>query len=97
MDKPSWQEIATKKKQEQLDKLPKEWLVKLPSESQLNVLSVPRECGLLSPHELEITESSVEQILSKLASAEWSSVQTTTAFYKRAIIAHQVVGHVFYR
>lgn len=92
MSTPTWQEIAAKKKQEQIDKLPKEWLIKTPPESQLNVLSVPKDCGLLSSEELEITETPVEDILPKLASAEWSSVQVTTAFYKRAIIAHQVVG-----
>ena len=92
MSKPSWREIAAKKKQEQIDSLPKEWLIDLPPATQLNVLAVPRECGLLSEEELKITECPIDVLLSKLASAEWSSVKVTSAFYKRAIIAHQLVG-----
>jgi amidase len=91
MSKQSWQEIAANKKQEQTNKLPKEWLIAVPPDSRLNVLSVPRECGLLSAGEIEITESSVDDLLRKLARKEWTSVQVTSAFYKRAIISHQVV------
>lgn len=55
-------------------------------------MDVPISCGLLSPREVEITETTdVGILLEKLASAEWSSVEVTTAFYKRAIIAHQLV------
>jgi len=43
--------------------------------------------------ELEITEiDDVSALLDKLAKGEWSSVEVTTAFYKRAIIAHQLVN-----
>ena len=87
----SWKEIADKKKKEQIDRIPKEWLISVDSELK-DVRSVPHECGLLSARELEITElDNVEILLHKLAEGEWSSVEVTTAFYKRAIIAHQLV------
>jgi amidase len=92
MGKPSWREIAAKKKQEQIDCLPKDWLIELPPDSQLDVLSVPRQCGLLTEEELEITECHIEHLLSNLASAKWSSYQVTSAFYKRATLAHQLVN-----
>jgi amidase len=88
----SWQEIAKKKKQEQNDLIPKDWLIPVDSDRR-DVRSVPRECGLLSKKELEITElDDVSVLLDKLATGKWSSVEVTTAFYKRAIIAHQLVS-----
>ncbi|KIJ25598.1 hypothetical protein M422DRAFT_273411 [Sphaerobolus stellatus SS14] len=47
--------------------------------------------GLPNEFELEVTASPVEVLLPKLASGEWSSVDVTKAFYKRAIIAHQAI------
>lgn len=88
----SWQDRCAARKKKQLDSIPPQWLIKLPPDSQLNVMDVPAQCGLLSARELEITETvDVDVILAKLASTEWSSVEVTTAFLKRAIIAHQLV------
>jgi len=88
----TWQDLVADKRQRQQDSIPKEWLITVPPEDQLNVLDVPARCGLLTDKELVITsESDVDVILGKLASGEWSSVEVTTAFYKRAIIAQQVV------
>jgi amidase len=88
-----WEEIAQKRKQKQLDSIPKEWLIELPPEECTNVMDVPRTCGLLSTRELEITEvSDVNHTLAKLASREWSAVEVTTAFSKRAIIAQQLTN-----
>ena len=61
-----------------------------------SVLDVPATCGLLTPRELKITETTnVDTILQNLRTTEWSSVEVTTAFYKRAIIAHQLVSNSF--
>ena len=88
----SWRVLVEDKKRRQAASIPKEWLVETPPESQLNVTSFPAECGLLSRRELEITNTTdVEVLLEKLASGQWSSVEVTTAFYKRAIVAHQLV------
>jgi len=86
-----WQELVADKQKRQKETIPNEWIVQTPPADRLNVIDFPRETGLLSDFELEITESNVEALLPKLASGEWSSVNVTRAFYKRAIIAHQVV------
>lgn len=77
--------------------IPRDWLIEnLPLRNHPNVLDVPAKCGVLTERELMITETTdVHLIIRKLHSAEWSSLETTTAFYKRSIIAHQLVGALF--
>jgi len=88
----TWQELAADKKRRQTASIPKEWLITQPADDVLDVTDVPTSCGLLSARELEITAvSEVAILLNKLATGEWSSVEVTTAFCKRAIIAHQLV------
>ncbi|KAG6873896.1 hypothetical protein C0995_009675 [Termitomyces sp. Mi166 len=87
----NWQYLAASKKSRQQASIPKEWiLMDLPSSNESNVLTFPDACGLLTPQEVEITNTHVDMLLKKLASAEWTSVAVTTAFGKRAIIAHQL-------
>ena len=87
-----WQKRCAERKAKQLASIPKEWLIALPPNEQRNVQDVPRTCGLLSARELEITETlDVEVLLSKLATGTWSSEEVTLAFYKRAVIAQQLV------
>ncbi|KAG0704637.1 general amidase [Suillus ampliporus] len=73
---PHWTALVAEKKQRQLKSIPQEWL---------------RRVGLLNAIEIEITDTSVDVLLKKLACAEWTAVDVTTAFYKRAIVAHQLV------
>jgi amidase len=88
-----WKDICSARKDAQYAAIPREWIIELPPDTQTNVLDVPLRAGLLAPKELDITETTnVQTLLSKLHSAEWSSVEATTAFYKRAIIAQQLVG-----
>jgi amidase len=87
----SWKELALAKKQRQTDAIPKEWQISV-STSVLDVTSFPAESGLLSPKEAEITNTDVDVLLLKLATGTWSSVEVTAAFYKRAIIAHQLTN-----
>ncbi|KAJ7175978.1 general amidase [Mycena filopes] len=88
-----WQERCAQRKRAQTQSIPPDWLIEALPKSQLNVMDVPRQCGLLSALELEITETvDVQILLDKLRAAEWSSVQVTTAFYKRAIIAQQLTN-----
>ena len=93
---PDWKKRCEARRKQQLEQIPEEWLIDLPNEERLNVTEVPLECGLLSPRELEITENTnIGLLLDKLAKAEWSSVEVTTAYYKRAIVAHQLVCSQF--
>jgi amidase len=88
----TWQELVAEKKRRQTASIPKEWFITLPADDVLDVTDVPSNCGLLSARELEITEvSEIAVLLNKLATGEWSSVEVTTAFCKRAIVAHQLV------
>ena len=91
-----WQDLCNSKRERQLASIPREWIIdtsSLPPNDQLDVSQFPLECGLLSEFELEITEEDdVDALLAKLASGEWSCVNVTTAYYKRAVIAHQVVS-----
>lgn len=90
---PSWQEIVADKRKRQQDTIPKEWIVTPPAEDVLDVTNFPLECGLLTEKEIEITElTDIAALLKKLAEGEWTSVEVTTAYYKRAIVAHQVVS-----
>ena len=87
-----WQTICAERKQKQLDSIPPEWIIQVPKEPRGSVQHIPEQCGLLTARELEITNTTdVDVLLNKLATSAWSSVEVTTAFYKRAIIAHQLV------
>jgi amidase len=87
-----WRARCDARKQKQLDSIPSAWLIEPIANNRFNVMDVPRECGMLTPQEMEITETTdVEFVLHMLKSAEWSSVEVTTAFYKRAVIAQQLV------
>lgn len=55
--KDNWKDLAAKKRQSLYDAIPKDWLLPQGKYDNLqNVLDVPKECGLLSAQELEITE-----------------------------------------
>lgn len=89
---PDWKSRSADRKKKQQESIPADWLIQLPPEEQLNVLDVPLKCGLLTAREFEITETiDVDVILRKLSTSEWSSIEVTTAFLKRAIVAHQLV------
>ncbi|KAF4583552.1 hypothetical protein EYR38_002304 [Pleurotus pulmonarius] len=88
-----WQKRSADRKRAQLESIPSQWHIKSLPEDVQNVLDIPRACGILSERELEITETvGLDTILDKLRSGEWTSVETTTAYYKRAIVAHQVTN-----
>ena len=90
----TWKDIVAEKRQRQQSSIPKQWiLTNLPPKEQLNVILFPETCGLLSAKEIEITNTNVDGLLGKLRSGYWSAVDVTTAFSKRAIVAHQLVSH----
>ena len=89
-----WKELAAEKRRRQQAAIPSQWVLKSPPAGDvLDVRAFPdsQQCGLLTEREIVITNTTdVDALLRKLASAEWSSVEGTTAFYKRAIVAHQL-------
>jgi amidase len=95
----TWQTIVAAKQASVIEKIPTAWrlsesyLEKVSEDSLESVLSVPRECGLLSPVELEITDQhDVVSLVHKLAEGTFTAEQVTTAFSKRAAIAQQLVS-----
>ncbi|KAH7907273.1 general amidase [Hygrophoropsis aurantiaca] len=88
----SWPDLVADKKRRQEESIPKKWRILPVPANVLDVTAIPEKSGLLTAREIEITISDVETLLGKIASAQWSSFEVTTAFYKRAIIAHQLVN-----
>ncbi|OJZ89796.1 hypothetical protein ASPFODRAFT_43082 [Aspergillus luchuensis CBS 106.47] len=63
-----------------------------PSYSEsINVVDIPRTCGLLTPHELHITDDyDIRSLLTELHSKRLTAEEVTRAFCKRAAIAQQL-------
>lgn len=98
-----WETKAAERRKQLSNKIPAEWRLK---EELLGELSAPadksdnnvlelgfcKRSGILSEKELNITESyTVSELLENLASGKLTAVEVTTAFCKRAAIAHQLV------
>jgi amidase len=88
----SWKQDCAKARQALMESIPPKWrLSTRPSESQTDLRSVPRTCGLLTERQLEITEQNASDLMPKLLDGRLSSVEVTEAFCARAAIAHQCV------
>lgn len=99
-----WEKIVAQKKERSKNEIPNDWKLpeaifselSLPLESHPNRVldkDIPRQSGILSTRELEITEKySVTELLDGLASGTFTSLEVTTAFCKRAAIAQQLVS-----
>lgn len=93
--KPLWEVRAEKCRKILQDSLNPSWLLSpeaLPSASQLNVSTFIESCGLLSPRELEITSLTASELVRRMAARSLTAVETTTAFLKRAHVAHQLTN-----
>lgn len=92
--KSNWELEAQKSRDVLQGSIQQQWILpkdKLPPTNRHNVLAVPRESGVLSPKELEISESDATSLVQKMEAGEWSAMEVTTAFSKRATIGHQLV------
>ncbi|KAF9563083.1 amidase [Agrocybe pediades] len=91
---PEWRLLCARKRKDLQDSIPTAWRIPHPPiHDHPNVLDVPGTCGILNKKELIITETTdVNVILEKLKTAEWSSLEVTTAFCKRAVVAHQLTN-----
>lgn len=88
----SWEELAADKRKRINDSIPHEWrLQALPSDD--SVFDFPAKSGLLSDQELKITESTASDLVQQLAEGKLTAVAVTTAFCKRAALAHQLVRY----
>ena len=91
---PSWKKTASKVQDHRDQSLQniEPPLPDLPSPLPKNVVAVPQQ--LLSPRELEITQSLPEVLLSQLAAGKWSCEEVTRAFLRRAALSQKLVGAV---
>jgi hypothetical protein len=89
-DTMAWQKIAEDKKARIAASIPEEWRIKsLPTDD--SVMLYPSQSGIMFSEELAITESSAVDLVAEVATGKLTSVAVTTAFCKRAAIAHQLV------
>jgi amidase len=90
----NWEDIGKQARARLDESIPSEWRVpkdKLPPSDQASVLDTLADSGLFSEDELSITTSSATHIVQNIASGEWTAVDVTRAFCKRAAVAHQLV------
>ncbi len=85
----TWQSIRARKQSERESRIPAEWRLSshfIPSDSDtsaLNVLNVPRRCGLLNAKELDITEQyDATALAAELSAGRLTAVEVTVAFCK---------------
>ena len=91
----SWEAKAAAKRKELAKQIPEKWRIpqdKLPAASVLSVIDFPKDSGLLTARELEITGTNVVPLAGKIASGSWTAKEVTEAFCHRAAIAHQLVN-----
>lgn len=56
-------------------------------------MSVFHDCGILTSREIDITEAKdATALLAEIHSGKYTAIEATTAFCKRAVIAHQLVN-----
>ncbi|KAL6245427.1 Acetamidase [Rhinocladiella similis] len=86
-----WEEVAADKRKRIEESIPKEWRVEVKDQNG-SFMDLPASSGLLTADELEITNSSGVDLVSKLAAGQLKSVDVTLAFCKRAALAHQALN-----
>ena len=94
----NWKQVAADARTKRLASIPSEWLLQssvtdpITVQANLDLTEIPRTCGILSKKEIDITENyTATALLEKLKLKTFSSEEVTTAFCKRAAIAHQLV------
>ncbi|KXJ86556.1 amidase signature domain-containing protein [Microdochium bolleyi] len=93
--KPEWKLRAAAKRAEIHAGIPPEWLLpsSVLSSPPSNTLTYLRTSGILTPLELEITETvSAPVLLARIAQGTYTAAAVTRAFSKRAAIAQQLTG-----
>lgn len=90
----SWEDQAQVCRDILAQSIPRQWLLpadKLPSAERTNFLEIPRESGILTETELQITETDATGLVESMAGRTWTAEEVVIAFLKRATIGHQLV------
>lgn len=91
----SWEKTAQDKKNRISESIPEEWRINGDHPTGNSVMGYPQISGIMTDVELAITESSAVDLVARMASGKLTSVAVTTAFCKRAALAHQLVRLTF--
>lgn len=95
MAKADWEIMAEKCQKITKDSMKPEWLLpidQLPPADQLDVTSFVETCNLLTPEELQITNTTAADLVARMAAGTLTAVETVTAFLKRAHIGQQLLN-----
>ncbi|KAL5113571.1 hypothetical protein ACEQ8H_008551 [Pleosporales sp. CAS-2024a] len=89
-----WQLVSWQKKDEQYARIPRAWrLGSAPPSNATYLTDIPPKCGMLSAHELAITqEYDATALAEAIRTRKLRCIDVTTAFCKRAAIAHQLTN-----
>ncbi|KAJ4327857.1 hypothetical protein N0V84_001667 [Fusarium piperis] len=99
MSKPDWKALIREKRAYRDSKIPEEW--RLPKkitdqvrrDNPISAFDLLDQTNLLTKREREITDDyDATHLVAQLASGALSSLEVTTAFCKRAAIAHQLIN-----
>lgn len=91
----SWETNVEKKRKALATLIPEQWRIpdnQLPPETQRSFVSFLEQNNLLTSEELTITNMTVQELVQKIATGEFTSVQVCQAYCHRAAIAHQLVN-----
>ncbi|KAM0276602.1 hypothetical protein ACHAQH_006559 [Verticillium albo-atrum] len=100
-----WAVLAAAHSKKQRESIPKAWILQddvlkaitghgTAKEGRLMELQAAQKCGLLSDHEIGISQANASDLVQKLQRAELTSEEVTVAFCKMAAVAQQTVGSV---
>ncbi|EER43937.1 acetamidase-A [Histoplasma capsulatum var. duboisii H88] len=88
-----WKEIVREKRRSQAESIPPAWRLPFIPEDFVNSIDVIESCDIISDKERQITKiTDAPTLLRKMASGELFCLEVTTAFCKRAAIAHQLIN-----
>lgn len=91
----NWEIIAQRKREQRDALIPDDWKLSSnsgPCDESPGLNSVIRSSDILTSEEIRITESSVDDLISRLHARGVKAVDVTRAFCKRAAIACQLVS-----
>jgi amidase len=90
----TWQERAQAKREAILAAIPQEWRIENPpNEQQVDVTGSFIQ-QFLTSREVEITETTADDIVKHTVSGRWSAEEVARAFCHRAALAHQLVSMI---
>ncbi|KAI9730866.1 MAG: hypothetical protein M1834_005584 [Cirrosporium novae-zelandiae] len=88
----NWRKVAARRRQEIEAAIPESYRVPESLLEGHNHIDLPYRSKLMSPRELQITEHRAVDLVRLLRERTYTAVEVTTAFCKRAAIAHQATN-----